>query len=82
MQLHLQLGISYNAAWRMKHKLMQVMLRRAEKQRLSGLMRMDDAYLGGERSGGKKPFVAAVQINVEGHPQRIKFPVVKGLRAI
>ena len=54
MQLHRQLGISYNAAWRMKHKLMQVMLRRSEKQRLSGLVQMDDAYWGGERSGGKR----------------------------
>ncbi len=26
MQLHRDLGISYNAAWRMKHKLMQVMV--------------------------------------------------------
>ena len=49
---------------------------------------MDDAYLGGERSGGKRgrgaggktPFVAAVQTNDEGHPQRIKFSVVKGFR--
>ena len=38
----------------MKRKLMQVMLRRSEKQRLSGLVQMDDAYLGGERSVGKR----------------------------
>ena len=88
MQLHRQLGISYNAAWRMKHKLMQVMVERGEKQRLTGLVQMDDAYLGGERSGGKRgrgasgktPFVAAVQTSEEGHPQRVKFSVVKGFR--
>ena len=88
MQLHRQLGISYNAAWRMKHKLMQVMLKRGEKQRLSGLVQMDGAYLGSERSGGKRgrgasgktPFVAAVQTNDEGRPQRIKFSVVRGFR--
>ena len=28
MKLHRHLGISYNAAWRMKHKLMQVMMER------------------------------------------------------
>ena len=28
MKLHRQLGISYNAAWRMRHKLMQVMMER------------------------------------------------------
>ena len=27
-KLHRQLGISYNAAWRMRHKLMQVMMER------------------------------------------------------
>ncbi len=54
MQLHRQLGISYNAAWRMKHKLMQVMLTRSEQQCLSGLVQMNDAYLGGERSGGQR----------------------------
>ena len=88
MQLHRQLGISYNAAWRMKHKLMQVTLKRSDKQRLSGLVQIDDAYLGGERSGGKRgrgasgktPFVAAVQTNDEGHPKQIKLSVVEGFR--
>jgi len=88
MQLHRQLGISYNAAWRMKHKLMQVMLERDTAKKLSGFVELDDAYLGGERSGGtvgrgaagKTPFVAAVETNHEGHPMRIKLSVVKGFR--
>ncbi len=88
MQLHRQLGISYNAAWRMKHKLMQVMLERDDEQQLSGFIELDDAYLGGERSGkpgrgaaGKTPFVAAVETTREGHPTRIKLAVVKGFRS-
>ena len=88
MQLHCQLGISYNAAWRMKHKLMQVMLERDDEQQLSGFIELDDAYLGGERSGkpgrgaaGKTPFVAAVETTSEGHPTRIKLAVVKGFRS-
>ncbi len=88
MQLHRQLGISYNAAWRMKHKLMQVMLERDAAKKLSGFVELDDAYLGGERSGGKvgrgaagkTPFVAAVETNNEGHPMRIKLSVVRGFR--
>ncbi len=88
MELHRHLGISYNAAWRMKHKLMQVMLERDQDQRLSGFIEMDDAYLGGERTGGKvgrgaegkTPFVAAVQTTAEGHPEKIKLSVVKGFR--
>jgi len=31
MQLHRQLGISYNSAWGLKHKLMQVMMARDQK---------------------------------------------------
>lgn len=46
-------GISYNAAWRMKRKLMQVMLERGHHYKLSGFIEPDDAYLGGERTGCK-----------------------------
>ncbi len=51
MKLHRHLGISYNAAWRMKHKLMQVMRERDHNNKLSGLIELDDAWLGGERTG-------------------------------
>ena len=54
MTLHRQLGISYNAAWRMRHKLMQVMMERDREHLLGGFIQLDDAYLGGERSGGKR----------------------------
>jgi len=46
------LGISYNAAWRLKHKRMQAMKERDNSQPLSGNVQMDDACLGGERLGG------------------------------
>jgi transposase-like protein len=89
MSLHRQLGISYNAAWRMKHKLMQVMLERDDDQPLSGFIEVDDAYLGGERTGckpgrgaaGKTPFVAAVETTEDGHPTRVKLSVLKGFRS-
>jgi hypothetical protein len=88
MSLHRHLGISYNAAWRMKHKLMQVMMERDDDQPLSGFIELDDAYLGGERTGckpgrgadAKTPFVAAVETTSEGQPTRIKLSVVKGFR--
>lgn len=88
MKLHRQLGISYNAAWRMKHKLMQVMMERDDDTKLSGFIEVDDAYLGGERTGGKRgrgadaktPFVAAVETTSEGQPTRIRLSVVKGFR--
>ena len=89
LELHRLLGISYHAAWRMKQKLMQVMLERDNGQPLSGFIELDDSYLGGERTGGKRgrgaqgktPFVAAVETTSEGQPTRIKLSVVKGFRA-
>ena len=74
MILHRHLGVSYNAAWRMKHKLMQVMMERDDNHQLSGFIELDDAYLGGERTGckpgrgaaGKTPFVAAVETTDDG----------------
>ena len=88
MKLHRHLGISYNAAWRIRHKLMQVMMERDREHPLGGSIQLDDAYLGGERSGGKRgrgapgktPFVAAVQTNEQGHPLRMKLTVVEGFR--
>ncbi len=49
-------------------------------------MQIDDAYLGGERAGGKTgrdsenkvPFVAAVSTNDEGHPMYLKLHLVSG----
>ena len=86
MKLHRRLGISYNAAWRMKHKLMQAMMEQDHGKKLSGFIELDDAYLGGERTGGKRgrgaagktPFVAAVETTKEGNPTRVKLSVVKG----
>ena len=60
-------------AWTMKHKLAQVMIERNGAKRLNGNVQMDDAYIGGERSGkhgrgaaGKTPFVAAVATTEDG----------------
>ena len=88
MQQQQQLGISYNAAWHMWHKLMHVMHETNSKRSLSGPVQIDDAHLGGEArfgkrgrgAGGKTPFVAVVQANKEGHPQKVKLNVVKCFR--
>ena len=72
----------------MKHKLMQVMMERDASQPLSGFIELDDAYLGGERSGkpghgvaDKTPFVAAVQTTAQGQPEAVKLQVVKGFHS-
>ena len=88
MMLMRHLGVSYRAALRVKHKLMVVMAEREEGKSLNGFIELDDAYLGGERSGQvgrgaahKLPFVAAVQTSAEGHPEQAKFQVVDGFRS-
>src|SRR5436190_2146029 len=58
------------------------------KPKLAGRVEVDDAYLGGERSGGKRgrgaagktPVVAAVETTAERKPKRLRLTVVKGFR--
>ncbi len=77
LELKRHLGVCYKTAWLIKHKLMEVMRVREDTRQLDGRVEIDDAYLGGERSGGKSgrgsenkvPFVAAVQTTPEGQPQ-------------
>ena len=79
IELGRRLGVTQTSAWKVKHKLKQVMLERDATKRLAGRVEIDDAYLGGERSGGKRgrgapgktPFVAAVETTPEGKPVRL-----------
>ncbi len=88
LSLRRQLGVSYNTAWLLKHKLMQAMVERDSEQALGGIVQIDDAYWGGERHGGgtgrgspgKTPFVAAIQCNGEGHPIAMRMDRVPGFR--
>jgi transposase-like protein len=54
MALARHLGVSYKTAWLVKHKLMQAMRERDDAKRLAGAVQVDDAFWGGERSGGKR----------------------------
>lgn len=86
LSLMRSLGVSYPTAWLIKHKVMQSMAEREALYRLDGRVEVDDAYLGGERSGGKAgrgsenkvPFVAAVATTDTGAPRRVKLSPVSG----
>jgi hypothetical protein len=88
LELGRRLGVRQPSAWLLKQKLMQAMaVREAAKPKLAGRIELDDAYLGGERSGkrgrgaaGKTPFVAAVETTPERRPRRLRLTVVKGFR--
>src|SRR5918911_5158159 len=86
IELGRRLGVKQGTAWLMKHKLMRAMAEReAAKPKFSGRVEVDDAYLGGERPGGKRgrgagktPVVAAVETTAERRPKRLRLSVVKG----
>ena len=89
VELGRRLGVKQGTAWLMKHKLMRAMqAREAEKPRLGGRVEIDDAYLGGERPGGKRgrgaagktPVIAAVETTAEREPRRLRLSVVRGFR--
>ena len=87
LALKRQLGVSYPTAWLIQHKIMQAMTERDAQYTLCGEVLVDDAYLGGERVGGKAgrgsenqvPLVAAVSLNAQGHPLYTKMTPVPGL---
>lgn len=88
LEMGRQLGVSQNSAWRVKHKLMQVMLERDRQRPLDGRIELDDAFWGGERHGGRRgrgaphktPLFAAVQTTADGKPVFMKLSKVRAFR--
>jgi hypothetical protein len=86
LALKRQLGVSYPTAWLIHHKLMQAMVAREERYLLEGKVQVDDAYLGGERTGGKVgrgsenkvSFIAAVSLAKDDRPLRVRLTPVSG----
>jgi len=87
LELMRQLDVCYTTAWAIKHKIMQAMTEREESRQLHGFVQIDDAYLGGERNGGKpgrgsenkQPFVIAVSTDATlEHPT---FAVIEPVRS-
>jgi hypothetical protein len=87
LELARHLGVCYRTAWRLKHKIMQAMTTREEPRKLHGFVQIDDAYLGGERHGGKpgrgsenkQSFVIAVE--TDENLECPRFAVIEPLRA-
>ena len=86
LALKRQLGVSYPTAWLLHQRINRAMGQQDSTHRLGGAVQLDDAYLGGERAGGKAgrgsenkvPFVAAVSLDTKGHPLHIKLNLVSG----
>mgnify|MGYP001047541166 FL=1 len=88
LELKRHLGVSYPTAWRLKHKLLQVMKERDDQTLLSGVIEVDDVYWGGEAhastpgrgSPNKTPFIGALSRNEDNHPIGLRLGKVKGFR--
>ena len=91
IELGRRLGISTNAAWRVQHKLMQAMIERDRRYKLGTggpRIEIDDAYIGGERTGegsgrgrrGHTPFIIAVETTADGRPLYARLQVVRGFQ--
>lgn len=86
LALKRQLGVSYPTAWLLHHKINRAMAGRESCHRLEGAVQVDDAYLGGERAGGKAgrgsenkvPFVAAVSLDDKERPRFLKLSTLSG----
>jgi transposase-like protein len=80
IELGRRLGTTQTTAWKIKTKLAEAMRLVNDRVPLDGRIEVDDAYLGGERGGGKtgrgspgkKPIIVAVQTDEKGRPRRIK----------
>jgi transposase-like protein len=88
LSLMRKVGVSYNTALYLKHKLMHVMEEQEHDQPLEQQVVVDDAYWGGELSDDKRgrgssnktPFIAAVQLNQDGHPIHAKLHKVSAFK--
>jgi len=88
LELKRQVGISYKTAWSMKQKIVQVMANQEAGTRLSGIVELDDSYLGGKRKKGKRgrgaegklPFLAAVETDLDNKPVKMVLSVVDGFK--
>ncbi len=86
LALKRHLGVSYPTAWLLHQKICRAMARQEGQHRLDGLVQLDDAYLGGERTGGKPgrgsenkvPFVAAISVDHHGRPLHLKLNLISG----
>ena len=78
LELMRHLGVCYQTAWSLKHKLMEAMWIRERPRTLRGTVQVDEAFLGGQASGrgslgrkGKVPLLAAVSAAPDGKAAQV-----------
>jgi len=83
LALKSELGIAYNTAWTMSHKIRHAMSRREGHYMLGGVVEMDDAFFGASSEGGKRgrgtdktAVIVSVSLSEDGKPRYAKMKVV------
>ncbi len=55
-QLHRMLGITYKSAWFMAHRIRYAMSEEPLSSKLTGIIEVDETYIGGKRKTGKRGY--------------------------
>jgi transposase-like protein len=83
MQLSKEIGVGYRTAWLIEHKIRKAMEDRDQSYKLSGLIEVDEGYVGGEEHGearkgrgakSKSVVAVAVEHSARGQPGRTPVP--------
>jgi ribosomal protein L37AE/L43A len=89
LSLKRHLGVCYRTAWRLKDKLLEAMAERESGRLLTGVVVAANAVLRGKRRGGgkrgrgaegKAAFIAAVELDEDGHPRHVRFDPLPDLK--
>jgi transposase-like protein len=83
LRLKRELGIAYDTAWTMTHKIRNAMNQRDGKYVLQGIVEVDDAFFGSPSEGGKRgrgtdktPVVIGLSLDEKGCPKYIRAKIV------
>ena len=86
-QLMKDAEVSYPTAWLMLHKIREAMQNRDQKYQLSGIVEVDDAYIGGEsksckrgRGTDKTKVFVGLSLDDNGHPGFVKMQVTQDIK--
>lgn len=87
VQLMRDAEVSYPTAWLMMHKIREAMQNAEQNCILSGIVEVDDAYVGGSDKGGKRgrgtnktKVIVGLSLSEEGHPCSVKIEVTPDIK--
>lgn len=86
-QLMSEIGVAYQTAWTMLHKIRTAMAERDSNYQLCGIVDLDDAYIGTPTIGGKRgrgtdktQLIIGVSLNELGSPEYAKISVIDNIK--